>query len=135
VDRFMARISMPVPHEWFAKESLTILAPDGQANVIASSEPLDPNIDTQQYADVQGDLLRREFPSYREHSFEPFPAFGRQGWMRVFEWQPPDGVPVTQMQVYYVENGRGYTATATTPSTQFDRFEWAFNMVLSDIAI
>ena len=53
----------------------------------------------------------------------------------IIQFHPPDGVAVTQMQAYYAENGRGYTTTATTPSTQFDRFEWAFNMVLSDIAI
>jgi hypothetical protein len=126
---------MPMPDDWFGKESLTLLAPDGQANIIASSEPLDPGIDTERYAQVQGDLLANEFPHYHQHSFEPFPAFGRRGWIRVFEWQPPDGVHVTQMQVYYAENGRGYTATATTPSTQFDRFEWQFKVVLSDIAI
>jgi hypothetical protein len=126
---------MPLLESWFAKESVTLLAPDGQANVIASSEPLDPGIDTQTYANVQGDLLRREFPGYREHSFEPFPAFGRQGLLRVFEWSPPDGVTVTQMQMYFAEDGRGYTATATTVATQFARFEELFGKILHDIGI
>lgn len=135
MDRFARRLSVPLLESWFAKESVTLLAPDGQANVIASSEPLDPGITTQEYADVQGDLLRREFPAYREHSFKPFPAFGRQGFLRVFEWSPPDGVPVTQMQMYYAEDGRGYTATATTPSTKFARFEQIFGQILRDIAI
>ena len=135
MDRFERRVSVPLLESWYAKESVTLLAPDGQANVIASSEPLDPEIDTQTYADVQGDLLRREFPGYREQSFKPFPAFGRQGFLRVFEWSPPDGVTVIQMQMYFVEDGRGYTATATTPATQFARFERIFGLILNDISI
>ncbi|MDT5009906.1 MAG: hypothetical protein QOH57_1523 [Mycobacterium sp.] len=135
MERVERRLSMPLLEGWFAKESMTLLAPDGQANVIASSEPLDSGIDTQAYANVQGDLLRREFPGYVEHSFEPFPAFGRQGWLRVFQWAPPDGVRVTQMQMYFAENGRGYTATATTPSTQLARFEHIFGQILRDIGV
>jgi hypothetical protein len=135
MDRFERRVSVPLLESWLAKESVTLLAPDGQANVIASSEPLDPGIDTHTYADVQGDLLRREFPGYREQSFQPFPAFGRQGFLRVFEWSPPDGVTVIQMQMYLAEDGRGYTATATTPATQFARFEQTFGRILHDIGI
>jgi hypothetical protein len=122
VNRFEARLSIPLPQSWFAKESLTLIAPDGQANIIASSEPLEADIDAERYAQVQGDLLRREFNGYHEHSFEAAAAFGRHGFIRVFEWQPPDGVRVSQIQMYYAESGRGYTATATSPSTQFDRY-------------
>jgi hypothetical protein len=135
MNRFQRRVSVPLLEHWYVKESVTLLAPDGQANVIASSEPLDAGIDTQTYANVQGNLLRREFPGYREHSFKPFPAFGRQGLLRVFEWSPPDGVRVTQMQMYFAEEGRGYTATATTPATNFARFEEIFGQILRDIAI
>lgn len=45
------------------------------------------------------------------------------GWIRRFEWTPPDGVRVTQVQLYAVVDGRGYTATATAPSASFGRFE------------
>ena len=113
-----------------------LLAPDGQANVIASSEPLDPSIDTEQYATVQGDLLRGEFPGYVEHAFEEAALLGgRRGYRRHFEWTPPDGVAVTQIQLYFAENSRGYTATATTPSTNFENVEAELRQILAGLLI
>jgi len=136
VQPFKPRLTALLPEGWFAKESVTLLAPDGQANVIASSEPLDPTIDTTQYATVQGDLLRKEFSGFREFAFEPAKWLGgRQGYIRRFEWTPSDGVPVTQIQLYYAESGRGYTATATTPSTQFERFEMEFRLLLDGLQL
>jgi hypothetical protein len=122
--RYKGTLNLPLPDGWFAKESITALAPDGQANLIASSEPLDPSIDSERYARVQGELLEREFPGYRQFSFEPTMAFGRRGgFLRRFEWVPPDGLAVMQIQVYYAEAGRGYTATGTSPATEFSRYE------------
>ena len=91
---------------------------------IASSEPLDPTIDSTQYATIQGELIRKEFPGFTEHSFGPMALFGDQsGYERRFSWTPPDGVRVHQIQIYFSQAGRGYTATATTPATQLDRYE------------
>jgi len=136
--RLKPALTAALPEGWFVKESITLLDPDGQANVIASTEPLDPNIDAQWYAEVQGDLLRREFREYREFHFGPTRVFGgRQGYMRRFEWTPPeaDAVPVTQLQLYYAENGRGYTATATTPTSQIQRFELLLRQILGGLRI
>lgn len=125
-----------VPDGWFAKESVTLLAPDGQANIIISSEPLDPSIDTDTYAEVQGELLRKEFPGYRQLGVgvQLLPGARRVNW-RNFSWTPPDGVAVTQLQIYYVQCRRGYTATATTPSTSWSRFEPVFHRVLETLEI
>jgi hypothetical protein len=134
--RYRPTISASLPEGWFAKESITLLAPDGMANVIASSEPLDEGIDTNEYAKVQGDLLTKEFPGYEEFSFEETEAFGRgKGYLRRFAWLPPDGDPVVQLQLYYTEPGRGYTATATTPSTNFARFEFVLRDILEGLVV
>jgi tetratricopeptide (TPR) repeat protein len=134
--RFRAAIEAAVPEGWFAKESTTLLAEDGQANVIASSEPLDPSITTEVYAEVQGDLLVKEFPGYEQTSFETVSILGgRQGYLRHFKWDPPDGLPITQMQLYYVEKARGYTATATTPSEAFPERELMLRQVLRGLLI
>jgi hypothetical protein len=135
MERFESRLSIPLPDRWSAKESLTVIAPDGQANIIMSSEPIDEHIDAQRYAETQGDLLRRQFHDYHEINFEAASAFGRDGFVRIFEWRPQDGVPVTQIQMYYAENGRGYTATATTAVTQFDRFAPQFWWVMENMVI
>jgi hypothetical protein len=124
------------PDGWFHKETITLLAPDGQANVIASGEPLDPTITATQYALIQGDLLRNDFPGYLEHTFEALTVFGGlDGYLRDFSWAPPDGVPVRQLQQYAVQDGRGFTATATVPATQYDRFRGQLRAVLASLTL
>ena len=131
-----AAIEVTAPDDWYVKESFTLIAPDGQANVILSSEPLDPEITTEQYATVQGDLLEGEFPGYRPLRYEPFALRGEgDGLLRVFEWKPPDGVPVTQAQIYYAARGRGYTSTGTTPSSNFENVRATLFEILRSIAV
>jgi hypothetical protein len=138
----MCQLSALLPDGWFFKESITLLAPDGRANVIASAEPLDPTIGLEQYAGVQGELLEKEFPGYRELAYEDMNVLGgREGKLRRFEWHPPpnrsnvETGPVTQLQFYYVENGRGYTATATAPSTEFGRYQLQLADILETLLL
>ena len=133
---YISRLRVPQLDGWFAKESITVVAPDGQANVIVSTEPVDHTIDSRRYADSQGALLRAEFAGYREISHEAHPVFGgRGGFVRTFEWHPPDGVPVMQIQMYFAAAGRGYTATATTAATQFARLEADLRSIMGGIVI
>jgi hypothetical protein len=133
---FRPTLGADLPDGWQVKESITLLAPDGQANVIASSEPIDPDVDSHKYADSQAAMLRREFPGFSEYSSGPETVFGgRSGFERVFEWTPPDGVPVTQIQHYHASNGQGYTATATTPSRLFVAVESVLRNILHSVVI
>lgn len=101
------------------------MAPDGSGNVIFSSEPLDPSLTTEQYASTQGELLSREFPRYEQYEYRRATIFdGRDGYVRRFSWVPPDGVQIHQTQLYWVESGRGYTATATSPRVDFPELGW-----------
>jgi hypothetical protein len=132
------KITAPLPDGWFFKESITLLAPDGRANVIASSEPLSPEIDLARYAGVQGELLRTEFSGYRELALEVTKAYKEyEGILRTFEWSPDEkpGEPVRQIQLYCVINGRGYTATATAPLSEFQRFQLYFGEILEGLRI
>jgi hypothetical protein len=126
----VGRICVPVPEGWFVKESFTLLAPDGQANVIVSREPLLRDVDVAEYATVQGDLLRRQFPHYIEHDVSMVELASGMAWARTFAWSPPDGVRVRQRQLYFVVPGTGFTATATTPESQVQRFSEVFEDVL-----
>ena len=129
-------ICVSKPVDWFARESLTLLAPDGGANVIVSSEPLDPTIDSVRYAQTQGELLRQKFPRYRQQSFESREVFGgRAGFVRRYSWQPPDDEPVTQIQLYFAEGGKGYTATATSPTDDFADYELVLLELLDSLRI
>lgn len=129
------RVRAAVPAGWLVKESVTLLAPDGQANVIVSREPLDPTLDTRQYATVQGDLLRREFPGYEEQVFTVLPLSAGPAYLRLFSWTPPDGVRVVQHQMYLARAGTGFTATATTPASTHERFAGAFDQVLRQLEL
>jgi hypothetical protein len=131
-----ARITASKPVDWFYKESHVYLAPDGRANVVASAEPLEADIDSLAYADEQGSLLEGEFPGYAEHSFEAMRVFGGQaGFRRRFSWRPEDGEPVTQTQIYYAEAGRGYTATATSATDEHDVFELTLLELLASLRL
>jgi hypothetical protein len=104
--------------------------------VIASGEPIDDGIDAERYASVQGDQLRVQMPGFEEREFGPASDFlGRPGFRRVFGWTPPDGVEVTQIQMYAVADGRGYTATATAPASNFEAFASTFDVVLSSLRL
>ncbi len=136
VERFKPKLTAPLIQGWFAKESVTLMTPDERGNVIAASEPIDEDIDTRRFALIHGVLLRKEFSGYHEIAFQPAQVLGgKSGYMRRFEWTPSDGIPVTQIQLYYAERGRGYTVTATAQSTQFERFEMQFRLLLRDVLL
>lgn len=121
---------------WYFKESFTYLSPDGEANIIASSEPVEADLDSDAYAGVQGELLQKEFPGYEQYAFEPMLVFGdHSGYMRRFQWNPPNRDPVMQIQIYYASGGRGYTATATTSSGMYERFAGQLRAVLESLYI
>lgn len=120
-----------IPEGWQVRESLTLLAPEGHANVIFSSEPLDAGVDIWQYADVAGERIRHEFPGFRELGYGPATVLGnRTGIVRRFRWQPPGGAQTVQFQLYCVEGGRGFTATATTAATDLHEVGALLDQVL-----
>ncbi len=125
-----------MPDAWLVKERLTILAPDGQANVIASSEPIYGIVDTPQYAHSQGLQLRKELANYRELSCGPAKLLGgHHCYVRRFEWASPDDDPVTQIQIYHASAGRGYTLTATMRSARFEAVEPILISILEGVLI
>jgi hypothetical protein len=135
MDTIVFALGAALPHGWVHKESLTLLDTDGQANVVFSSEPVAEDIDTEKYAGIQGSLLGDEFPGYEEFVFETTRLSGHEAFYRRFQWAPPGGEPVTQIQTYLVIDGRGYTATATSLSTNFHDFDDLFGDVLERLSI
>lgn len=135
--KFRSQLSVSLPEGWLvAKDSFTLNSPDGRANVIVSSELLPSDIDARSYAQQQGELLRSEFPGYREIVFEPTEIFGgRSGYLRRFEWIPDQSQPVSQIQLYTTMNGRGYTATATTLLSEARRFELDLRLILGGLRL
>lgn len=122
-----------VPTGWHVKQSWTLLAPDGGSNVIVSCEPLSQHQDLHGYATTQGELLQREFPGFFQLGLTEMMTPQGPVPLRMFEWVPPDGVPVHQHQMYWVDDEvlqypdghaqkLGYTATGTCVVTR----KWDF---------
>jgi hypothetical protein len=129
-------LSAGVPEGWVAKGSITLVAPDGEANVIASTEPLEEVVDTERFADARGEVLEQGFPGYREMHAGPVRLLGgRRVFHRIFEWTPEDSEPVTQIQVYHVEGRQAFTATATTPSATFEASQDVLKAILAALRI
>jgi len=132
--RVSSSIGGEIPTGWLWKETMTLLAPDGTSNVIASSEPLPDGVDAAAFARSQGELLYRTLPAYAELDFSPSAAFGTpDGFVRTFEWAPPEGQPVTQVQIYAVVGNRAYTATATAEKQSFPAARTALLEVLRSV--
>jgi len=133
---FQPRLTALVPDRWVAKESIQMLAPDYRANVIASGEPLGSDMDLDAYAEAQGRLLKEFFPGYTEHELRSAKMFGgRDVLLRRFEWTAPPDVRVAQIQVYFVEAGRGFTATATVEEKRLEDFQSSLTEILAGLEL
>lgn len=136
--RTRVSITLAVPSGWFYKESHLLIAPDGDVNVVASSEPLDPSMDSKAYAQAQGVLLETEFPGFWQYGgLQALHVDGSSGaaWLREFGWTPADGEPVRQLQIYAVRTGRGMTATASTLACTYPRHRDSMIRVLRSLVI
>lgn len=112
------------------------MAPDGAANVIVSTEPVSEALTSHDYAMAQGRQLEAEFADYAELSLTAQPVAGVPGYVRRLRWQPPDGVPVFQVQAYAVlEPGRALVGTATTALASMERLEAELQKILDSIAL
>jgi hypothetical protein len=136
----MFRINFEVPDGWTYKEQVTVAQAndaDGvSANVIASSEPIDPEKSARDYADEMGERYEKEFPGYEELALEEIDIFGgTHGWLRRFAWEPEQGVRIDQLQAYYAADGRCYTAVASAGAGEFDEHKQRLVKVLNSFSV
>jgi hypothetical protein len=127
-------LSASVPPGWIRKDSLELFHPTGIANIIASTEPVPDEIDVKGWFEAQGEALRSAIGTYREIQTEEIRAFnGLDGYMRIFEHTPENGIPFTQIQLYAVSRGRGITATATSTTSEFREIELTLVQILKGL--
>ena len=115
-----SRLRTRVPEGWSVLESWTLMAPDGQTNVVVSREPLPPGVGPEQYAQGRGNRLAAEFPQYQQHVLTVLPLATGPAYARLFSWAPPGGARIVQVQVSATAPGTGFTATATAPAASFE---------------
>jgi hypothetical protein len=125
-----------LPAGWTTKESATLSHPEQTANIIFSSEPIDDGMTVDVYADLQLDLLVKEFPEFEllEQSAATLNGVG-DAVLRRFTWHPPDGEPVIQLQLYAVKGDRGYTATATARVVDYEAHSGTLEATLRSLSV
>jgi hypothetical protein len=131
---YKPKLTAMLPDGWIGRESITLLAPTGNANVIASSDEVNPTLNTKDYADAQVAQARAEFPGYRQLMLKEFRVFGGlPGYIHQFEWESDKGT-VRQTQLYYVANGTVWYATATATSIAYEQVQGQLLEVLSGLS-
>jgi len=135
--RFESELTLPLPPDWVARDTLTLVSPDGRANVTASSEPVDPDTTTEQFAtSIGASLADGQFPGYHEISSGPTDTVdGEPAWLRRFDWSPPDSERVSQLQLYFARGGRVYTLTATSTADDNRMFEQMLTEMLRSVVL
>src|SRR3712207_403018 len=103
-----------------ARESIQLVAGEGIAYVSASAEFLPPETTAEDYAAQYEEQLRSALPAYEQLGVETVPLPRGRAVVRKFRWTPPDGDPVTELQMYTVHDGRGIVSTAGAPATAFE---------------
>ena len=133
-ERFTWQFTTVMPPGWWAGGEIRLIAPDGRGHLIVSREPVDQEMDAGRYARDRGDALIQSSAAYRELEFAAVEMFGgRQGYLRRFEFAEPDGDLTTHIELYCVEGGRAYVATATMPSEDSGGYEQDMRLILSGL--
>lgn len=134
-DRVGGALTALIQKDWLFKESITLLGSSGKANVIVRSEPVNSDVDTSSYAESQRQAISKNFYRYEEFTYENMSLNGRyDGFVQVFEWTPDNGERVRQMQFYYVNNSRGYTATATARKQDYEEQEMELVAIINTLS-
>jgi tetratricopeptide (TPR) repeat protein len=125
-----------LPAGWMPTEQLVLLSPERDANIVAIIEAIDPGLDATAFAEIQDELLAKEFRLYKELAVQPAKVFGgRDGHVRFFAQSPTSGAPLIQCQAYYAEHGRAYHATGTCHLTEFARLAPVIAQALTGVRI
>lgn len=133
--RFRPVLTGIAPDGWFARESIH-LSDGGGGSVVAAVEFIAPGTTLERYAQEYGEILSRELPGFAELDLsETTLASGAPGLMRRFRWTPEAGEPVTQLQLYALEGGKGVVATATAPADSFAELEPMLHELLRGIEL
>ena len=136
LQRFHGRLSALVPPGWLAAEVIHLKSPTGGSRLVVASEPVGQSMDAAQFARNRGEALARSSDTYRELEFTAAEMFdGRQGYLRRYELTGPGTSPMTHIELYCVEGGRAYVATAMMPVSESDSPEWDMRRILAGLRI
>lgn len=133
-NRFRPGLTALIPEGWVVRESIQLASAEQNAYVVASVDVLARGTTAEQYAGQYEEQLRRRLPGYEEVLVETVELpQARSGFLRKFRWAPPEGEPITELQMYVVENGRVIVSTARAAEEAFDELEPQLRDLLAGI--
>lgn len=130
-----------LPESWTItdndEDSIEITSLDNQAIVTINKNADFSETDALRFAKGTEKQTLRSFNAYRQLSLEPAPAFGDgQGYVRRFQWRDKEiAEDIILIQVYYVENGYEFTATAAARASNFEKFKPQLQRILDNLRI
>jgi hypothetical protein len=135
-DRFFSAISIVRPDGWVASDSLELIAPDRRVHLRVSSEDLAVEDTLEDYVRRYASLMADRLPGYAAEHEKAAKLFGgRDAVVCRYTWSPRDRPPITQVQAYCLEGGRGFVATVTMPQAFFAELEDVAMRLLGSIAL
>jgi hypothetical protein len=129
-----------LPESWTVtgegEDSIDITAADSRAIVRVKIDYSFENDALRLAKETEKRMLRR-FNAYRQLSLESAQAFGNeQGYVRRFQWRNKEiAEDIILIQVYYVENGYGFTATAGARASNFEKLKPQLQQILDNLRI
>ena len=121
--RFRPALTAAAPDGWLARESIRLSNGAG-ASVVATVDFFPRDTTPEALAQEYREILSHGLAGFVDVDLTQITlASGTPGLLRRFRWTPEEGGPVTQLQLYAVEEGRGLVATAAAPADSFAGLE------------
>ena len=133
--RFRPTLTAAAPEGWLARESIQLSNGAG-ASVVATVDFVPPDTTPELLAQEYSEIMSRGLPGFVDVDLASITlASGAPGLLRRFRWTPEEGGPVTQLQLYAVEEGRGVVATAAAPADSFSELEPMLHELLRSLEL
>lgn len=130
-----------LPEGWTVTEegnhSIEITSPDNRATVRVGFDASFAETDVLRFAKRKEKQLLRSFNAYRELSLQQAQVFGnKQGYVRRFQWRSKEiAEEVILIEVYYIDKGYEFTATAAARASNFEKLKPQLQRILDNLRI
>ena len=114
---------------------ITLASSSDEANLYGESVPLEEGLTAKEYAELYDEDFKKNFPRYRQYAYHAVKLLqGRPGWVRRYGAEGEKGYEVS-IDLYYVEEGRGYVFVATANSERWPLFQRDFRKIFRTLGV
>lgn len=114
---------------------ITLASSADEAHVYGESIPLPPGMKVGEYARQYDQDFKENYPRFRQYAFGPVALLGgRRGYVRRYGAEGDKGYE-TSIDLYYVEDGRGYVFVATANAERWPLFQRDFRKLFRTLRV